>query len=169
MFLRLFLLPIIWCAFISICSLAEISKCINWEILAKWLTMTLHDLLFCKSYMKLLLWTVGKDCVKYSIVAYDKCILRRYILPFCFGKVNSRNYHGDSLNVTFFRFPNCFLPFSLVFFFSIIKALDSLYHAYKQIITLYPNQGFLDSVALSEQQSMLFRNYCIDSKHIKPK
>ena len=134
MFLRLFLLPIIWCAFISICSLAEISKCINWEILAKWLTMTLHDLLFCKSYMKLLLWTVGKDCVKYSIVAYDKCILRRYILPFCFGKVNSRNYHGDSLNVTFFRFPNCFLPFSPVFFFNnkrtrfIVSCLQTNHH-----------------------------------------
>ena len=36
-------------------------------------------------------------------------------LPFCFGNANSRDYHGDSLNVMFSRFPNCFPPFPLVF------------------------------------------------------
>ena len=49
-------------------------------------------------------------CTEYSIDFYHK-----YILPFCFGNVNSRDYHGDSLNVMFHRFPNCFLPFPLVF------------------------------------------------------
>ena len=33
-------------------------------------------------------------CVKYSIDAYH-----RYMLPFCFEKLKSRNYYGDSLNV----------------------------------------------------------------------
>ena len=49
-------------------------------------------------------------CLKYSINAYHK-----YILPLCFRKVNSRDNHGDSLNVMFPRFPNCFLPFPLMF------------------------------------------------------
>ena len=54
-------------------------------------------------------------CVIYSIDAYQRYILPRYILSFCFGNLNSRDYHGDSLNVMFPRFPNCFLPFPLVF------------------------------------------------------
>ena len=49
-------------------------------------------------------------CLKYSIDAYHK-----HILPLCFGKVNSRDNHGDFLSVMFPRFPNCFLPFPLVF------------------------------------------------------
>ena len=35
-------------------------------------------------------------------------ILPRYILPFCFQNLNSRDYNVDSL-------PNCFLPFAMVF------------------------------------------------------
>ena len=54
-------------------------------------------------------------CVKYSIDAYHRYILPRYMLPFCFGNLNFRNYHGDSRNVMFPRFPNCFQPFPLVF------------------------------------------------------
>ena len=45
------------------------------------------------------------------IDAYRRCILPRYILQFCFGNSNSR----DFLNVIFSRFHNCFLPFPLVF------------------------------------------------------
>ena len=41
--------------------------------------------------------------------AYYKYILPRYILPFSFGNVDSRDYHGFSW------FHNCFLPFPLVF------------------------------------------------------
>ena len=57
--------------------------------------------------------------VKYSINAYD-----RYILPFCFGNVNSGDYHGDFVNFMFpqfpvsYRFPCCFrmcLPLFLRF------------------------------------------------------
>ena len=50
-------------------------------------------------------------CVKCWIDAYQ-----RYILPFRFRYLNSGDYHGDSLNVMFTRFPNCFLPFPLMFF-----------------------------------------------------
>ena len=50
--------------------------------------------------------------MKYSIDAYHGHILPRYILSFCFGNLNSRDYHGVSLNV---MFPNSFLPFPLVF------------------------------------------------------
>ena len=32
-------------------------------------------------------------CVKYSIDAYHGYILPRYILPFCFVNLNSRDYH----------------------------------------------------------------------------
>ena len=53
-------------------------------------------------------------CVKNSIDAYDRYILPRYTLSFCFRNLNSRDYHGDYLNVMFPR-PNCFLPFHLVF------------------------------------------------------
>ena len=49
-------------------------------------------------------------CVKYLTDGYD-----RYILPFWFWNLNSRDYHGDFLNVMFPQFPNCFLPFPLVF------------------------------------------------------
>ena len=55
--------------------------------------------------------------MKYSIDAYHRCILPRYILPFCFGNLNSRDYHGDSLNAMFSWFPNYFLPFLLVFMY----------------------------------------------------
>ena len=61
-------------------------------------------------------------CVKYSIDANDRYILPRCILPFCFGNLNSRDYHGYSLNVMFpcfanvsYRFPWCFLMFPPVF------------------------------------------------------
>ena len=53
--------------------------------------------------------------MKYSIDAYRRRILSRYILPFFFGNINSRDYDDDSLNVMFSRFLNCFLPVSLVF------------------------------------------------------
>ena len=53
--------------------------------------------------------------MKYSIDAYHRYILPRYISPFGFRKLNSRGYHCDSLDVMFPRFPNCFLPFPLVF------------------------------------------------------
>ena len=36
-------------------------------------------------------------------------------LLFCFGNLNSRDCHGDSLNVMFRQFSYCFLPFPLVF------------------------------------------------------
>ena len=49
-------------------------------------------------------------CVKYSIDAYH-----RYIFPFCPGNLNSLDYHSDFHNFMFLRFPNCFLPFPLVF------------------------------------------------------
>ena len=54
-------------------------------------------------------------CVKYSIDAYHRYILRRYILPSCFGNLNSRACQGDSLNAMFPRFLNCFQPFPLAF------------------------------------------------------
>ena len=46
-------------------------------------------------------------CVKNSIDAYDRYILPRYTLSFCFRNLNSRDYHGDYLNVMFPR-PNLF-------------------------------------------------------------
>ena len=49
-------------------------------------------------------------CVKYSIDAYH-----RYIFPFCSGNLNSLDYHSDFHNFMFLLFPNCFLPFPLVF------------------------------------------------------
>ena len=39
----------------------------------------------------------------------------RYILLFCFENLDSRDYHHESLNVVFPRFPNYFLPLPLVF------------------------------------------------------
>ena len=54
-------------------------------------------------------------CVKYSIDTYYRYNLPRYILPFHFGNLDSCDFHGDSLNVVFPRFPYCFLPFPLVF------------------------------------------------------
>ena len=53
--------------------------------------------------------------MKYSVDAYHRCILPRYTLPLCFGNLNSRDYHGDSLNAMFSWFPNYFLPFLLIF------------------------------------------------------
>ena len=70
---------------------------------------------FANHIWKLLPWTVSKDCVKYSMDAYHRCILEGYIFPLCFGNLNLRDYHGYSLNAIFSRFPNCFLPFPLVF------------------------------------------------------
>ena len=49
-------------------------------------------------------------CVKYSADAYYK-----YIFSFCFGNLNSHDCDGDSLNAMIVQFPNCFLPFLLVF------------------------------------------------------
>ena len=143
MFLSLFLLPIVWHAFISICSLAEISKYINWEILAKWLTMTLHDLLFCKSYMKIITMNSWQRLCE----ILHRCLWQMYFAEIHFAVLfRERKFPWLS-----WWFPKCnVFPVSWLFptvfpgvFFSIIKALDSLYHAYKQIIILYPNQGFL--------------------------
>ena len=101
--MRLFLLPIrfsstgyscIWHVFISICSLTKIIKSINWEILAKHSIDVYH---------------------KHSIDVYHRCILPRYVLLFCFGNLNSCDYHGDCCSVMFSQFLNCFLPFPLVF------------------------------------------------------
>ena len=49
------------------------------------------------------------------ISGYHKHILPRYIVSFCFENLNSRDYHGDSLNFMFLQFPNCFQPFLLMF------------------------------------------------------
>ena len=56
-----------------------------------------------------------RTCVKYSIDAYHWYIYPRNILLFHFGNLNSRDYQGGPLNFMFPRFPNCFLPFLLVF------------------------------------------------------
>ena len=54
-------------------------------------------------------------CVKYSIDAYNKYILSKYILPFRFRNLISGDYHGYSLSVMFSCFHKCFVPFPLVF------------------------------------------------------
>ena len=53
-------------------------------------------------------------CAKYSIDAYDRYILPKYVFPFFYGNLNSCNYYGDSINVMCPWLPNCFLPFPLV-------------------------------------------------------
>ena len=53
------------------------------------------------------------QCINFFI--YHRYKLPRYILPLRLGYVGSRDYHSDFLNVVFPQFPNCFLPFPLVF------------------------------------------------------
>ena len=53
--------------------------------------------------------------MKYPVNAFRRCILPKYILPFFFRNLNFRDYDGDSLNVMFPWFSNCFLPFPQVF------------------------------------------------------
>ena len=65
----------------SIDSLTEIVKCVNWDISAELRAMTLPDFLFCKlcmiyeNYYHEQLAKIS-TCMKYSIDVY-----RRYILP----------------------------------------------------------------------------------------
>ena len=83
--------------------------------------MIFHNFLCCKFCLKIIKKIIKlcsskiSTCVKYLIDAYHRYILRRYILPSCFGNLNSRACQGDSLNVMFPRFLNCFQPFPLVF------------------------------------------------------
>ena len=80
----------------------------DWEISA-W------DFLFCKSCVQIITmnsqWSLALVRNPRSILT----ILPRYILPFCFRNLNSRNFLGDSLNVIFPQFSHCFLSFPLVF------------------------------------------------------
>ena len=82
--------------------------------------------------------------VKYSIDAYDRYIYSRYILPFCFGNLSSRDYHGDSLNVTFPRFPYCFPPFPL----GVSAFFSRCFYGFSALFSLFP---ILDS-AIGENE-----------------
>ena len=58
-------------------------------------------------------WTVSEDCVKTPSMLIVNVFSWDTFSPFCFGILNSRDYHGDYLNVMFSRFPNYFLLFPL--------------------------------------------------------
>ena len=114
-FSRLFILPIkivnlAFCCIsrviMSIGSLTEIVKCVNWEISAELRAMTLHDFLFCKlcmiyeNYYHEQLAKIS-TCMRYSIDVYH-----RYILP-------SRELKLPSLS---WWFPPCYVsPVSWLF------------------------------------------------------
>ena len=63
------------------------------------------------------------QCINFFI--YHRYKLPRYILPLRLGYVGSRDYHSDFLNVVFPQFPNCFLPFPLVFIKSFLQCFYS--------------------------------------------
>ena len=135
--MRVSLLPIkfcntgsrsVWRVFISIYSLAEIVKCINWEILAQ---ITYSDFkrfsflqIMYENYCQ-----VSEDCVNYSIDAYDIWILQRHVCRFVSGMqtpviimVIPSMLCFPGFLTAFLRFPWCFrrflpvfLRFSLVF------------------------------------------------------
>ena len=104
-----------WGVIINMYSLAKIVKYINFGQITydDFTRFSILQIMYENYYHKQL--AKISTSVKYSIDAYDRYIYSRYILPFCFGNLSSRDYHGDSLNVTFPRFPYCFPPFPLVF------------------------------------------------------
>ena len=83
-------------------------------------------------------------CVKYSIDAYHRDFLPRYILPFCFGNLNPRDYHGDSLSVMFPRFSNFFLPFPLVFSACFSRCFYGFLRCFSCFPALFPLFPILD-------------------------
>ena len=90
---------------------------------------------FVNHAWKLLPWTVNKDFVKFSIDAYHRCILPRYIWPFCFGNLNSRDYHCDSLNIMFSGFLNCF-PWYFHMFLLVLLRFPSVFLPFPRSLSL---------------------------------
>ena len=126
-FLRLFLLPInvlnkvsSWRVIISIYSLSETVKYINFG------QITYDDFTFWWISWFYILQVMYKNYCHKQLAKITTCmkylIDDRYISPFCFGNLYSRDYHGDFLNVIFssfltfsYRSPWCFRMFLRMF------------------------------------------------------
>ena len=97
-------------------------------------------------------------CVKYSGDAYD-----RYILSFCFGNLNSRDYHGDSLNGMFPRFPTVSPGVSACFaqcFYGFLRCFSF----FPAVFALFPILDFAKNLASPQifYKCVVFYSDCWD-------
>ena len=65
-------------------------------------------------------------------------------MPFCFGNLNPRDYHGDSLSVMFPRISNFFLPFPLVFSACFSRCFYGFLRCFSCFPALFPLFPILD-------------------------